>query len=85
MGELPEGYDHKYIYSHLGYNIKPLDIQAPIGRQQIKKLPAFIEARKRNWEYLRRGLADLTDYFEFALPTHATRWVAPEERRAESG
>ena len=53
LGELPEGYDHKYIYSHLGYNLKPLDPQAAIGRQQLRKLPAFIQARKENWEYLR--------------------------------
>jgi CDP-6-deoxy-D-xylo-4-hexulose-3-dehydrase len=74
LGELPKGYDHKYIYSHLGYNLKPLDPQAAIGRQQLKKLPAFIEARKRNWEILRAGLADLEDVFEFSLPTHATAW-----------
>jgi CDP-6-deoxy-D-xylo-4-hexulose-3-dehydrase len=77
LGELPEGYDHKYIYSHLGYNLKPLDPQAAIGRQQVKKLPAFIEARKRNWEVLRRGLADLEEYFEFSLPTHAAAWRPP--------
>ena len=75
LGELPKGYDHKYIYSHLGYNLKPLDVQAAIGRQQLKKLPGFIEARKRNWERLRRGLADLEEYFEFSLPTHATAWA----------
>lgn len=75
LGELPLGYDHKYIYSHLGYNLKPLDIQAAIGRQQIKKLPAFGEARRANWEYLRRGLADLEEFFEFHLPTHATGWT----------
>ncbi len=80
LGELPEGYDHKYIYSHIGYNIKPLDPQAAIGRQQLKKLPAFVEARKHNWEILRRGLAGLEHYFEFSLPTHAVRWVAPAER-----
>lgn len=74
LGELPEGYDHKYIYSHLGYNLKPLDPQAAIGRQQLKKLPAFIEARKRNWETLRAGLADLEVFFDFSLPTHATGW-----------
>jgi len=72
LGELPKGYDHKYIYSHLGYNLKPLDPQAAIGRQQLKKLPAFVEARKRNWQYLREGLADFEDCFDFALPTHAT-------------
>ncbi len=76
LGELPEGYDHKYIYSHFGYNLKPLDPQAAIGRRQLEKLPAFVEARKRNWETLRRGLSDLEDVFEFSLPTHATRWRA---------
>jgi CDP-6-deoxy-D-xylo-4-hexulose-3-dehydrase len=80
LGELPRGYDHKYIYSHLGYNLKPLDPQAAIGRQQLKKLPAFIEARKKNWEILRRGLAHLEEFFEFTLPTHAVRWIPPGER-----
>jgi CDP-6-deoxy-D-xylo-4-hexulose-3-dehydrase len=75
LGELPAGYDHKYMYSHLGYNLKPLDPQAAIGREQLKKLPAFIQARKDNWEYLRRGLADLADFFDFCLPTHATTWT----------
>ena len=82
LGELPKGYDHKYIYSHLGYNLKPLDPQAAIGRQQLKKLPAFIVARKSNWETLRAGLADLEDVFEFTLPTHATRWIPLVERRS---
>ncbi len=85
LGELPEGYDHKYIYSHLGFNLKPLDIQAAIGRVQITRLPAFVEARKRNWEQLRRGLHGLEDYLEFALPTHATAWIPPGERGQESG
>lgn len=75
LGELPRGYDHKYIYSHIGYNIKPLDLQAAIGRMQMKKLPDFVHARKANWEYLRRGLAELEDHFAFALPTHATGWT----------
>ena len=75
LGELPEGYDHKYIYSHLGYNLKPLDIQAAIGRQQLKKLDRFSEARRANWEYLRAGLAHLEEFFEFHLPTHATGWT----------
>lgn len=75
LGELPKGYDHKYIYSHLGYNLKPLDPQAAIGRKQLEKLPAFIEARKQNWETLRRGLADVEDVLDFTLPTHATRWT----------
>ncbi|QDV61219.1 MULTISPECIES: lipopolysaccharide biosynthesis protein RfbH [Crateriforma] len=74
LGELPEGYDHKYIYSHLGYNLKPLDIQAAIGVQQLAKLDRFVQARKDNWQRLRAGLADLEDVIEFSLPTHATRW-----------
>jgi CDP-6-deoxy-D-xylo-4-hexulose-3-dehydrase len=74
LGELPEGYDHKYTYSHLGYNLKPLDPQAAIGRVQLKRLPEFIKARKQNWEILRRGLAAHEDVLEFALPTHATGW-----------
>ena len=74
LGELPEGYDHKYTYSHLGYNLKPLDPQAAIGRVQLRRLPEFIEARKQNWEILRRGLSTCGDVLEFALPTHATAW-----------
>ena len=74
LGELPQGYDHKYTYSHLGFNLKPLDPQAAIGRVQLRRLPEFIEARKRNWEMLRRGLAAHEDVLEFALPTHATAW-----------
>ncbi len=85
LGELPEGYDHKYIYSHLGYNLKPLDPQAAIGRVQLKKLPAFIEARKVNWELLRRGLHGLEAYLEFSLPTHAAAWLPPEEMGQKSG
>jgi CDP-6-deoxy-D-xylo-4-hexulose-3-dehydrase len=76
LGELPEGYDHKYTYSHFGYNLKPLDIQAAIGREQLKRLPSFGEARRRNWLRLRRGLDDLAEFFEFQLPTHATGWSA---------
>jgi CDP-6-deoxy-D-xylo-4-hexulose-3-dehydrase len=78
LGELPAGYDHKYTYSHLGYNLKPLDPQAAIGRVQLKRLPEFIEARRQNWEALRRGLAELEDVLEFALPTHATGWDAEQ-------
>lgn len=77
LGELPAGYDHKYIYSHLGYNLKPLDPQAAIGRQQLKKLPDFVAARMRHWDVLRRGLAPLEGYLAFQLPTHATGW-SPE-------
>jgi CDP-4-dehydro-6-deoxyglucose reductase, E1 len=76
LGELPDGYDHKYIYTHLGYNLKPLDIQAAIGRQQLLKLPSFILARRRNWETLRRRLAEQEEFLEFMLPSHATGWTA---------
>ncbi len=74
LGELPQGYDHKYIYSHLGYNLKPLDPQAAIGREQLKKLTVFVEARKKNWNILRSGLAGLEEFFDFSLPTHAVSW-----------
>ena len=74
LGELPEGYDHKYIYSHLGYNLKPLDPQAAIGLAQMEKLSSFIQARSDNWQRLRAGLDDLSEHLEFALPTHATGW-----------
>ena len=63
FGELPFGYDHKYVYSHFGYNLKVTDMQAAIGCAQLEKLPGFIEARKRNWRILRDGLSDLTDHF----------------------
>jgi len=55
--------------------MKSLDPRAAIGRQELKKLPACIQARKKNWETLRRGLADLEDTFEFSLPTHAKGWT----------
>ena len=71
LGELPKGYDHKYTYSHLGYNLKPLDTQAAIGRVQLKRLSHFIAERKKNWAILRKGLAEFENVLEFALPTHA--------------
>ena len=55
LGELPKGYDHKYTYSHLGYNLKPLDIQAAIGNIQLTRLDAFTQARVENWTRLRQG------------------------------
>lgn len=62
LGELPFGYDHKYIYSHLGYNLKLTDMQAAVGVAQMKKLPRFIEHRKRNWQRLHDGLARYQEY-----------------------
>jgi len=85
LGELPEGYDHKYIYKHLGYNLKPLDPQAAIGREQLKRMPRFIEARKENWEKLRKGLSGLESYFDFSLPTHAKNWSKNGFEWDESG
>jgi CDP-6-deoxy-D-xylo-4-hexulose-3-dehydrase len=61
MGRLPRGYDHKYTYSHIGYNLKVTDMQAAIGVAQLKKLPAFIEARRRNFSILKEGLKELED------------------------
>lgn len=51
-GELPAGYDHKYVYSHLGFNLKATDMQAAVGCAQLDRFPSFVELRKRNWEYL---------------------------------
>lgn len=62
-GTLPQGYDHKYVYSHLGYNLKVTDLQAAIGAAQLKKLPGFVERRRENWNYLREQLRDLEEYF----------------------
>jgi CDP-6-deoxy-D-xylo-4-hexulose-3-dehydrase len=62
LGQLPTGYDHKYIYSHIGYNLKPLDIQAAIGRQQIKKADAFVAARRANHARLVNFLAAYEEY-----------------------
>lgn len=74
LGDLPQGYDHKYTYSHLGFNLKPLDPQAAIGRVQLNRLPEFIQSRKENWEELRRGLQSCESTLSFALPTHAIAW-----------
>ena len=74
LGDLPVGYDHKYIYSHLGFNLKPLDILAAIGSVQLTRLPSFVASRQKNWNYLRRHLEELSDFVHFSLPTHATSW-----------
>jgi CDP-6-deoxy-D-xylo-4-hexulose-3-dehydrase len=74
LGELPEGYDHKYTYSHLGYNLKSGDVQAAIGLAQLDRLDSFIELRRRNWGYLLDGLKDLEKYF--VLPK-ATEYSDP--------
>ena len=61
FGQLPKGYDHKYVYSHFGYNLKVTDMQAAVGCEQLKKFPGFIERRKENWARLRAALAPAAD------------------------
>jgi CDP-6-deoxy-D-xylo-4-hexulose-3-dehydrase len=74
LGDLPFGYDHKYTYSHIGYNLKATDMQAAVGFSQMKKLPAFIEIRRRNFELLHSGLRDLS---EFLIMPEATAGSIP--------
>lgn len=62
-GQLPKGYDHKYVYSHFGYNLKATDMQAAVGCAQLKKLPDFVEKRRENFAFLYEGLKDLEEYF----------------------
>jgi CDP-6-deoxy-D-xylo-4-hexulose-3-dehydrase len=69
LGELPEGYDHKYTYSHLGYNLKSGDIQAAIGLAQLDRLDSFIEKRKYNWNYLHKYLKSFEEYLILPKPT----------------
>ena len=76
LGELPEGYDHKYIYSHIGYNLKMTDMQAAVGVAQLEKLPNFIEVRKRNWQLLYDGLKPYEEFFILpeATPNSDPSW-----------
>ncbi|MCG3136826.1 MAG: GDP-4-keto-6-deoxy-D-mannose 3-dehydratase [Phycisphaerae bacterium] len=67
LGELPAGFDHKYIYRHLGYNLKVTDLQAAIGCTQLDKVDEFTRRRRENWNYLRRGLESMEHLFQ--LPT----------------
>jgi CDP-6-deoxy-D-xylo-4-hexulose-3-dehydrase len=69
FGTLPPGYDHKYVYSEFGYNLKATDMQAAIGCAQLEKLTGFTEARKRNWAYLREALSPLGDRLVLPEPT----------------
>jgi CDP-6-deoxy-D-xylo-4-hexulose-3-dehydrase len=76
LGELPGGYDHKYTYSHIGYNLKLTDMQAAVGVAQLHKLPVFIEQRKANFRALRQGLRDLEEFFILpeATPCSEPSW-----------
>lgn len=70
QGQLPDGYDHKYTYSHIGYNLKSTDLQASIGIEQLKKLPDFVARRRHNWSYLSNKFEHYgLDKF-FIMPTH---------------
>jgi len=69
LGSLPEGYDHKYTYSHLGYNLKISDMQAACGLAQLKRLPEFITKRNSNFDYLAQRLSTLSDFIELTKPT----------------
>jgi CDP-6-deoxy-D-xylo-4-hexulose-3-dehydrase len=75
-GELPKGYDHKYIYTHAGYNLKMTDFQAAVGLAQLERLPDFIKIRKRNFHYLKEGLADLEEWLMLpeATPRSDPSW-----------
>lgn len=76
LGELPCGYDHKYTYSHVGYNLKLTDMQAAVGVSQLEKLPGFIEQRKANFRALRQGLKDLEEFLVLpeATPGSSPSW-----------
>ncbi len=71
-GGLPAGYDHKYIFRHLGYNLKPLDVQAAIGRQQLRKIDSFVAARRANHACLMRLLSPFEEFFHFPQATPAS-------------
>lgn len=72
-GELPKGYDHKYVYSHFGYNLKATEMQAAIGCEQLNKLPNFVEKRIQNWNRLHEGLEDLADKLILPKATENTK------------
>jgi CDP-6-deoxy-D-xylo-4-hexulose-3-dehydrase len=78
LGDLPHGYDHKYIYSHIGYNLKVTDMQAAIGLSQLKKLPMFIKSRRENFVFLKDRLIELggAEFYEFpeAIPGSEPSW-----------
>jgi CDP-4-dehydro-6-deoxyglucose reductase, E1 len=76
LGDLPYGYDHKYIYSHIGYNLKATDMQAAVGVSQLRKLPEFIQTRKRNWQTLYDGLKPFEEFFQLpqATPESDPSW-----------
>jgi CDP-6-deoxy-D-xylo-4-hexulose-3-dehydrase len=69
LGDLPRGYDHKYVYRHLGYNLKVTDLQAAVGVAQLDRLDGFVAARRRNWAFYREALDGLGDVLVLPEPT----------------
>jgi CDP-6-deoxy-D-xylo-4-hexulose-3-dehydrase len=69
LGDLPAGYDHKYVYGHLGYNLKITDLQAAVGVAQLERLDGFVAARRANWAFFREALADLGDVLVLPEPS----------------
>lgn len=69
LGDLPQGYDHKYTYSHLGYNLKITDMQAACGLAQLERLPEFIKKRNENFAYLKNKLSDLIEFIDLPVAT----------------
>lgn len=87
-GDLPFGYDHKYVYSHSGYNLKITDMQAACGLAQLEKAAGFIQKRRENFEYLHNRLQSLTDFLELTTPTPKSNpsWFGfPITLKPESG
>jgi len=76
LGELPEGYDHKYIYSHFGFNLKVTDMQAAVGCAQLDKIVGFVEARRKNFDLLKESLREVEDIFVLpeATPNSRPSW-----------
>jgi len=68
LGKLPRGYDHKYVYSHIGYNLKMTEMQSALGLAQLEKLEGFVEKRKENFNSLREGLKKFNEYFDIVEP-----------------
>jgi CDP-6-deoxy-D-xylo-4-hexulose-3-dehydrase len=77
LGGLPCGYDHKYTYSHIGYNLKVTDMQAALGVSQLKKLPKFVEARRKNWKTMYDGIRRSPILSEMLTPVEATPNTEP--------
>ena len=73
LGSLPFGYDHKYTYSNIGYNLKITDLQASVGVAQLRKLPEFVEKRRANYEFYKEKLAPLSEYFVFSEKTDGAK------------